>query len=193
MPRYQTTLKVDRTPAQVFDVIGTHVFDNHPRWETEVVEIRPVTPGPVRLGSTAVMVREERGKRSEVPYEVIAFEPDQLIGFQHDTPQMGFGLRFELAPASHGGTDLTIDVNMTPHGALRLMTPMFAIGMRPRTKRIGAAMVALVEGRAAQQAVVSAPAEPEEIWSGRRDSNSRPPGWEPGALPTELLPRPPRL
>src|SRR6266550_6070857 len=26
-------------------------------------------------------------------------------------------------------------------------------------------------------------------WSGRRDSNSRPPTWKAGALPTELLPR----
>ena len=26
-------------------------------------------------------------------------------------------------------------------------------------------------------------------WSGRRDSNSRPSGWQPDALPTELLPR----
>ena len=28
-----------------------------------------------------------------------------------------------------------------------------------------------------------------EKWSGRRDSNSRPSGWQPDALPTELLPR----
>ena len=26
-------------------------------------------------------------------------------------------------------------------------------------------------------------------WSGRRDSNSRPSGWQPDALPTELLPQ----
>ena len=26
-------------------------------------------------------------------------------------------------------------------------------------------------------------------WSGKRDSNSRPSGWQPDALPTELLPR----
>jgi len=58
MAKYEETYRLKRTPAAVFDVIGTHCYENHPRWEPEVVEIRPMSPGPIGLGSRAVMVRE---------------------------------------------------------------------------------------------------------------------------------------
>jgi len=146
---------VDRTPEQVFDVVGTHVYENHPKWETEVVEVRPITAGPVRQGGQSVMVREERGRRTETTNVVTDFEPGRLIAFRHDSDAMGFSLRFELAKASAGGTDLTVDVNMAPHGPLRLATPLLAIGLPRRTRRITDSMVALIEGRGAKAPIVT--------------------------------------
>ena len=61
MATYAATYRVARTPEEVFDVIGTHCYENHPHWEREVVAIQPVTPGPIGLGSRAIMVRQEYG------------------------------------------------------------------------------------------------------------------------------------
>jgi hypothetical protein len=157
MPHTRITNHIDRTPSQVFDVIGTHVFENHPKWETEVVAIRPITPGPIRVGSQAVMVREEHGRRSETPYEVTDFEPNRLIAFRHDTAAMGFALRFELTDGPTGGTDLSVDVTMTPHGVMRIASPLIALGLPGRTRRITAQMVALVDGHLTGSASESAP------------------------------------
>ena len=40
MISYTKTRRVQRSAATAFDVIGTHVFENHPKWEPEVLEIR---------------------------------------------------------------------------------------------------------------------------------------------------------
>jgi hypothetical protein len=50
MATYAATRRVGRTPEEVFDVIGTHCYENHPRWEREIVEIRRLTPGTDRSG-----------------------------------------------------------------------------------------------------------------------------------------------
>jgi hypothetical protein len=159
MPAHHATYRVNRTPHEVFDVIGTNVYANHPKWEAEVIEIHPITPGPVRLGSRAVMVRQERGRRTETPYEVTAFEPDRAIAFAHDHPAMSFALRFELAPVGRSATDLTVDVRIGLKGLFRLATPLFMLQLPRQTDRITTEAIALIEGRSSAQPVVSQPAE----------------------------------
>jgi hypothetical protein len=110
MATYAATHRVDRTPEGVFDVIGTNCYENHPRWEREVVEIRPLTPGPIGLGSRAIMIREEYGRRSETEHEVTAFEPGRRIAFRHPQSSMLFELAFDLRPGESSGTDLTVRV-----------------------------------------------------------------------------------
>jgi hypothetical protein len=56
MLTYEARRRVSRPPEAVFDVIGTHVYENHPMWKSEVVEIRPLKEPPVRVRSRAVMV-----------------------------------------------------------------------------------------------------------------------------------------
>ena len=162
MPHHRATYRIERTPHDVFDIVAIHSRENHPRWEAEVVEIRPSTTGPVGLGSRSVMVREERGRRIETEYEVTAFEEDRLIAFHHTTGPMGFDLRFELAPEGDRATSFTVDVRMTPRGLLRLATPLLAIELPRRTDRISRRMIALVEGRLDVQPVVG-PAIPSPV------------------------------
>ena len=83
MITYQTRRRVTRSAEDAFDVIGINVYDNHPRWEPEVVEIRRISHGPVGVGSRAVMVRRDYGRRREVLYEVTEFDPPRRIAFHH--------------------------------------------------------------------------------------------------------------
>lgn len=145
MPTFQRTYHVARSADQVFDVIGTHLFENHPRWEREVVEIRPLTPGPVRVGSRAVMVREEYGRRTEGTYEIAAFEPGRLVAARHLDGPMDFALSFRVAPLDGTTSDLTVTVDMALRGRLRRLSPLLGIQLPGRSDRISRSMVALAE------------------------------------------------
>lgn len=147
MSTYDATYRLDRTPEEVFDVIGTHCYENHPRWEREVVEIRQLTPGPIGLGSRAIMVRQEFGRRSETEYEVTAFQPPRRIAFRHPQDSILFELGFDLRAAGASATDLTVHVRMEPKGALRLLSPLLALQLPRRSERITRRMIDLVEAR----------------------------------------------
>lgn len=146
MLKYEARRRVRRSPAAVFDVIGTHVYENHPRWESEVVEIRRLTDGPVGVGSRAIMVRQEYGRRREAPYEVTEFIPDRTIAFQHLDGPMTFEIAFVLEPAGPAETDLTVKVRAQPKGAFRLLTPFIARTLPKTSERITGQMVELIEG-----------------------------------------------
>jgi len=145
MPRFQRTYRVARAADEVFDVIGTHLYENHPRWEREVVAIRPITPGPVHAGSRAVMVREEYGRRTEGTYEVTAFEPGRLVAARHLDGPMDLDLSFRLAPLDGATSDLTVTVNMALRGRLRWLSPLLGIQLPGRSDRIARSMAALAE------------------------------------------------
>jgi len=142
--RYAVRRHISRSPDEVFDFIGTNLYQNHPRWEREVLEIRPLTPGPVRLGSRAVMVREDFGRRSETEYEVVAFEPGRRVAVRQPNAAMLFELEFALAPAANG-TDFTVSVHIEPRGALRLLGPILGIQLRRTSHRLTDEMIRLVE------------------------------------------------
>lgn len=147
MATYNATYRVGRTPEEVFDFIGTHCYENHPQWEREVVEIRPLTPGPIGLDSRAIMVRQEFGRRSETEYEVTAFEPASRIAFRHRQGRMLFELGMDLRTAGASATDLTVQVRMEPKGVLRLLSPLLALQLPRRSDRITRRMIELVEAR----------------------------------------------
>jgi hypothetical protein len=147
MVAYEARRRVGRPPDAVFDVIGTHVYENHPRWESEVAEIRPLTEPPVRVGSRAIMVRREYGRRTEVPYEVTEFEQARKIAVRHMSGPMDFAIAFLLAPAAGGNSDLVVQIHATPKGVFRLFTPLVARNLPKTSERITSQMVALVESR----------------------------------------------
>jgi polyketide cyclase/dehydrase/lipid transport protein len=155
MPSWQHTYRVDRTPDQVFDVVGTNLFANHPRWEPEVEELRPLTDGPIRVGSRALMVRRDMGRRSEIVYLVTEFEPSRHVAVTHPDGPMAFDLRFDLAPAGQGATDFTVSVRMGGRGFARLLNPLIALQLPRRSDRLTRATVRVIESQTAPRAAAA--------------------------------------
>lgn len=133
MIRYDDVVTIQRPVEEVFDFVATHCYENHPRWEPEVLEIRRITTGPVDVGSRAVMVRRDYGKVTETEYEVTEMEPNRRIAFRHANAQMGFDISFDFEP-DRAGTHLRVAVRAQPHGILRMMTPLMRVRM-PKTGR----------------------------------------------------------
>ena len=145
MIRATHTVRVAVPAEAAFDVIGVNVYANHPRWEPEVLEIRPLSTGPVGLGSEAVMVRKDGRQISETVYRVTAFDPGRRIAFEHDSSQLGFALTLTIEPEGPDAASIRSDVQMQPLGALRLMAPLMRLGAPRRTTRITNQMGRVVE------------------------------------------------
>ncbi len=145
---HEHTEPVKRSAEDAFDVIGTHMYENHPRWEREVVEIRPLTPGPVGVGSRAVMVRQEFGRRSEEEYEITEFEPGRRIAASHpDDAAMDFHITFELEPIDADSCTVRVEVRAQPKGWARMFEPVMRVAMPRRGRRITRDLVAVIEDR----------------------------------------------
>ena len=147
---HEHTRTVNRSAEDAFDVIGTNMYENHPKWEKEVVEVRPLTPGPVGVGSRIVMVREDFGRRSEVEYEITEFEPGRRVAAEHpDDATMDFAIRFDIEPIDADACTLRVRVEAQPKGWTRVIEPVMRIAM-PRTgNRITDTLVELIESQPA--------------------------------------------
>jgi hypothetical protein len=40
-------------PGTVFDLVAAHHFENHPRWDPDVLEMNQTSPGTVGVGTKA--------------------------------------------------------------------------------------------------------------------------------------------
>lgn len=146
MVHYKGTSRIINRPApDVFEVVGSHAFEYHPQWEEEVVEVRRLTPPPRGVGSRAIMVRDERGKRKEVEYEVVGFDRGHRIDWCHNVPDMDFNLSITVQELSANTSSITAELSMKLHGVQRVLEPMIAMGMPKRGARILEGMADVAE------------------------------------------------
>jgi hypothetical protein len=78
----QATTLVRRHVDDCFRFVADDFFHNYPRWSPEVVELTPLSRGPVRVGSLARQVRVDFGRRSADTFRVIALERGRRLTFE---------------------------------------------------------------------------------------------------------------
>jgi hypothetical protein len=150
MIAYQVAHNVNRSAEDTFDVIGTHLYENHPKWEREVVEIRRISSGPVGVGSRAVMVRHEFGRTTETEYVITEFEPGRRIAAHHPDAALDFNISFEVTPIYSDSCTVRVEVRAQPRGWARILEPMMRLAMPKRGRRITSSMVDVVESAPAR-------------------------------------------
>jgi hypothetical protein len=72
---------INKPVEEVFHFIGEEFFDNYPKWSPEVVELKPLSEGPVTVGAMARQVRIDHGHRSESTFKVTELQPNRRITF----------------------------------------------------------------------------------------------------------------
>lgn len=72
---------IKKPVEDVFHFIGEEFFDNYPRWSPEVVELKALSDGPLKVGAMARQVRVDHGHRSESTFTVTDFQPNRRIAF----------------------------------------------------------------------------------------------------------------
>jgi hypothetical protein len=115
---------VRRPPEVVFDFVARHHFDNHPRWDPDLLEMSQTSPGPVGVGSTARVVRRQGRGRVEGTATVADYEPDRRAAWDVRFGPFRLDQRAELIP-EHGGTAtrLRLSVDTSAEGPIRLLVP----------------------------------------------------------------------
>ena len=66
----------------VYRFIALDFVTNYPRWSAEVVELKPLSTGPVQLGFKARQVRVDQGHKTDSIFEVSELEPLKRICFK---------------------------------------------------------------------------------------------------------------
>jgi hypothetical protein len=142
MPTTTIQQRIRRTPAEVFDFMVVHQPENHPRWESDVIEVRRE---PLRVGAKGVMVRREWGTVTEAAFEVVELVPDRRVAYQSDAGDFHLRLVFDLEERD-GETELTVRSTLRLTGWLRLMWPVLWFVHPIRSARITRSFAALLNG-----------------------------------------------
>jgi len=66
----------------VYRFIALDFVTNYPRWSAEVVELKPLSTGPVQLGFKARQVRVDQGHKTDSIFEVSELEPLKRVCFK---------------------------------------------------------------------------------------------------------------
>jgi Polyketide cyclase / dehydrase and lipid transport len=112
-----------RPPADVFRFVATEHFTNHPKWDPNVVEMVPTSAAAIGIGSTARLVRNDRGKRIVGSAEVIEYEPDRLFGIVSRFGPFTLQQRATFEARPEGKTLLHLSIDTEASGPLRLLLP----------------------------------------------------------------------
>jgi Polyketide cyclase / dehydrase and lipid transport len=122
--RLSASLVIERPPAEVFRFIATDHFQNHPKWDPAVTAITKTSPGSMGVGTTARLVRTDRGRRVEGTMEVTEYEPARSFTEVSRFGPFTLRARATLAPAAPASTRLELMIDTRARGAIRLLLPL---------------------------------------------------------------------
>jgi hypothetical protein len=87
---------------QVYQFVALNFVANYPRWSAEVVDLKPLSTGPVQIGYQARQVRVDQGHKTESTFEVAELEPLKRVCFKGITASYHSIYEFtNLSPSTH--------------------------------------------------------------------------------------------
>ena len=122
--RLQAEQDIDAAPSAVFRFVATDHLANHPKWDPAVLEMTSTSPGPLQPGTTARVVRSDRGRRVEGSLTVIEYEPDAHFAAATEFGPLRLQQRVTCAATTHGGTHLTLTIDTQARGPLGVLLPL---------------------------------------------------------------------
>ena len=114
---------IQRPPAEVFRFVATDHFQNHPKWDPAVTSITQTSPGPIGVGTTARLVRTDRGRRVEGSMEVTEYQPVSSFTEVSRFGPFTLHARATLAPVAPASTRLELMID-THAREIRLLLPL---------------------------------------------------------------------
>jgi hypothetical protein len=111
-------------------------FEQVPLWEHGVLEVRVVTPGPVRLGTRVTARRIYAGRETRLEGSVVAFVDGRSATLAlHGGPHVGSRVTYEVDPIAAGSARVTYRATGQLRGLLRLLEPMLPLVGRAEARK----------------------------------------------------------
>ena len=66
----------------VFRFVALNFLSNYPRWSPEVIDLQPLSTGPIQLGYQARQIRIDQGHKTESIFEVAELVPLKRVSFK---------------------------------------------------------------------------------------------------------------
>ena len=124
MVRVQVSQIINRPPDEVFRHVATDHFHNHPKWDPNVVEMVQTSTGPMRVGTTARLVRQDGGKRVEGAVEITEYEPDRCFAAVVSFGPFVLDERATVEPVGALSSQLTLTIDNQATGLMRVLLPL---------------------------------------------------------------------
>ena len=120
---FEISVLIDRPVHEVFTFISNPL--NLAGWQSMVKEVRPVTAGPVAVGSKYTTQGELLGRKLEGLLEVTEYEPDTQFGYQGSAGPMRIHGVMTLKPAGTGAR-VSLKAHGEPGGMFKLAEGLLA-------------------------------------------------------------------
>jgi hypothetical protein len=104
---------VAKSPEQVWDYIAVNYFENHPKFDPEVLEMIWRTKPPIAKGTKGSERRKFAGKMIFLDFEVTDFKPSKLLAFKNISGPFYLERNYSIEPTS-SGTKVTFVFDMRP-------------------------------------------------------------------------------
>ena len=137
---------VQRPPEVVFDFVARHHFENHPRWDPDLLEMSQTSSGPVGVGTTARVVRRQGRGRVEGTATVVDYEPDRRAAWDVRFGPFRLDQRAEFVPEQGGtATRLRLSIDTRAQGPIRMIVPLLRGRFRKTMTQSVRTVAALLE------------------------------------------------
>ena len=97
MPEFENTIRIERPVDEVFAFLSD--FENIPKWNYYVLEVRQLSANPIGVGTTYHQIR----KTDQQDFQIIEFEPNHSVAIK-TLPQSSPDLEMRFTLYEEGNT-----------------------------------------------------------------------------------------
>lgn len=135
---------IEQPIAKVFSFLANP--ENETQWQTDLVEAKLTSDGPIGVGATGRDVRTFMGRETVTTWQVTAFEPNQKIVFKVIAGPMPFEGAY-LFEVVDGATRFTYRVQSETPGFAKLFAPLISRIIKSQGQKQMAALKRALESQ----------------------------------------------
>lgn len=110
--KIQTTFHSAKPPAEVFSFIAENFFENHSKWDPDLLENTKLTDGPIGVGTEGRAVTKFAGKQVS-NFKITQYEPNERFVFINTSGPVALERSYFFKP-SQDGAEVTFIFEMLP-------------------------------------------------------------------------------